>query len=112
MSTDQKKKLLWGSKKNTTTQEVILVIFFYYFLSSGANSIGRIFFFFTFGVIPDNQYLLHILFPLNCQPSKRWDLHSFADRERQEKFNKLMVISISLFPVTETIVAIVTLGHS
>lgn len=111
MSTDQKKKLLWGSKKNTTTQEVILVILFYYFLSSSANSIGRIFFF-TFGVIPDNQYLLHILFPLNCQPSKRWDLHSFADRERQEKFNKLMVISISLFPVTETIVAIVTLGHS
>ncbi|KAH7672032.1 Lysine-rich nucleolar protein 1 [Dioscorea alata] len=24
------------------------------------------------------------------EPSKRWDLHSFADRERQEKFNKLM----------------------
>jgi hypothetical protein len=28
---------------------------------------------------------------LMLQTSKRWDLNMFSDRERQEKFNKLMV---------------------
>jgi len=68
LSTDQKKKLLWGNKKSNPSEEVGFseyMTFFFVFISFS-------------------------LLSLMLQTSKRWEL--FSDRERQEKFNKLMVI--------------------
>jgi hypothetical protein len=68
LSTDQKKKLLWGNKTSNPSEEVGVseyMTFFFVFISFS-------------------------LLTLMLQTSKRWDL--FSDRERQEKFNKLMVI--------------------
>lgn len=72
LSTDQKKKLLWGNKRSNPSEEVCFSEYMTFF---------SIFVFISFSLLS-----------LMLQASKRWEL--FSDRERQEKFNKLMVIPL------------------
>ena len=78
LSTDQKKKLLWGNKKNTSTEEVIIPVIL------NATAIVLV------GVC---HHASHFIVEYYIQSSSRWDSHLFPDQDRQEKFNRLMVIS-------------------
>ncbi|CAI0374626.1 unnamed protein product [Linum tenue] len=86
MSTEQKKKLLWGNKKSTTTsvevkayQSYALIVY-----SAFCKSFPPFAYFLVFSSNPCYSH----------QPSgHRWDTSMFGDRERQEKFNKLMSLS-------------------
>lgn len=81
LTTEQKKKLLWGNKKNESAGPEVNLTLSCCLLCKTYNL---------------SDFLSLCSFALySFQTVKNWN-NLFTDRERQEKFNKLMVSSLSL----------------
>jgi hypothetical protein len=78
LTTEQKKKLLWGNKKNESADSEVTIF-------------NPLCWCLLCGIYNLSDFLLLVSFFLHClQTVKNWN-NLFMDRERQEKFNKLMV---------------------
>lgn len=99
MSTDQKKKLLWGNKKSTTAEEVFPSLLY---LNDLLDPLCYLLFV-SFSFLLFALHFLNILGNNFFQSGHRWDTALFGDRDRQEKFNKLMVNLIFLLLYAQTV---------